>query len=287
MWDYTEKVKDHFENPRNVGVVDRIDGDGQVGSLSCGDALRLTLQVDRRTDQIEDARFQTFGCASAIASSSALTEMIKGQTLDEALRVTNQDIADYLGGLPREKMHCSVLGREALEAAVANYRGVPLPQANSPIICECFGVTEREIERVARENGLTTVEDITAYTKAGGGCGRCAEEIERILARQADQGAEAAPPTVPSPSAPGSGRKLTFLQKARLIEEAIRDEIAPALMHDGGDIELVDIDGDEVQVTLKGACAACPSSKRTLADFVTGKLRELVSENITVKEVRP
>jgi len=283
MWDYTEKVKDHFENPRNVGEVDRIDGDGQVGSLSCGDALRLTLQVDRGADRIEDARFQTFGCASAIASSSALTEMIKGKTLDEALRVTNQDIADYLGGLPREKMHCSVLGREALEAAVANYRGVPLPQANSPIVCECFGVTEREIERVARENRLTTVEDVTAYTKAGGGCGRCVEEIEKILARLAGQGAEAAP----QPATASTGRKLTFLQKARLIEEAIREEIAPALMHDGGDIELVDIVGDEVQVTLKGACAACPSSKRTLADFVTGKLRELVSENITVREVRP
>jgi len=284
MWDYTEKVKEHFENPRNVGVVDRIDGDGQVGSLACGDALRLTLQVDRGADRIQDARFQTFGCASAIASSSALTEMIKGKTLDDALRVTNQDIADYLGGLPREKMHCSVLGREALEAAVANYRGVPLPAANSPIVCECFGVTEREIERVARENRLATAEDVTAYTKAGGGCGRCGPEIEKILARLA-QGAEAAPP--PAQAGSGAGRKLTFLQKARLIEETIREEIAPALMHDGGDIELVDIVGDEVQVTLKGACAACPSSKRTLADFVTEKLREVVSENITVKEVRP
>ena len=285
MWDYTEKVKDHFENPRNVGVVDRIDGDGQVGSLSCGDALRLTLQVDRDADRIQDARFQTFGCASAIASSSALTEMIKGKTLGEALQVTNQDIADYLGGLPREKMHCSVLGREALEAAVANYRGVPLPSADSPIVCECFGVTEREIERVARENRLTSVEDVTAYIKAGGGCGRCVPEIEKILARlTGGPEAEAAPPPDP---AGGGGRRLTFIQKAKLIEEAIREEIAPALMHDGGDIELVDIVGDEVQVILKGACAACPSSKRTLADFVTGKLRELVSGNITVTEVRP
>lgn len=284
MWDYTEKVKDHFENPRNVGVVDRIDGDGQVGSLSCGDALRLTIQVDKATDRIEDAKFQTFGCASAIASSSAMTEMIKGKTLEEALTVSNQDIADYLGGLPREKMHCSVLGREALEAAVSNYRGVPLPQADSPIVCECFGVTEKEIERVVRENRLTTVEDITAYTKAGGGCGRCVPELEKLLRRVLNEAEPAPKKTSLDEKAP---TKMTFLQKARRIEEVIEHEIAPALMRDGGDIELVDINGDEVLVTLKGACASCPSSKRTLADFVTEKLREMVSDSITVKEVRP
>lgn len=284
MWDYTEKVKDHFENPRNVGVVGRIDGDGQVGSLSCGDALRLTIQVDKNSDRIEDAKFQTFGCASAIASSSAMTEMIMGKTLDEALKVSNQDIADYLGGLPREKMHCSVLGREALEAAVSNYRGVPLPQADSPIICECFGVTEKEIERVIRDNSLTMVEDVTAFTKAGGGCGRCVPELEKILARVI--GENQAEESQNDPQKDEKPRKMTFLQKAKMVEEAIEHEIAPALMHDGGDIELIDIDGDEVLVRLKGACATCPSSKRTLADFVTQKLRELVSESITVKEVK-
>ena len=284
MWDYTEKVKDHFENPRNVGVVGRVDGDGQVGSLSCGDALRLTIQVDKAADRIEDAKFQTFGCASAIASSSAMTEMIKGKTLDEALKVTNQEIADYLGGLPKEKMHCSVLGREALEAAVANYRGMPLPKAESPVVCECFGVTEKEIERVIRENSLTTVEDITAYTKAGGGCGRCIPELEKILERILKGETAAQAGNLPEEAEP---KKMTFLQKARLIEDAIQQEIAPALMRDGGDIELVDINGDEVLVTLKGACASCPSSKRTLADFVTEKLRERVSDKITVREVRP
>ncbi|MDR1043494.1 MAG: Fe-S cluster assembly protein NifU [Candidatus Adiutrix sp.] len=282
MWDYTEKVKDHFENPRNVGVVDRIDGDGQVGSLSCGDALRLTIKVDKSQDRIEDAKFQTFGCASAIASSSAMTEMIKGKSLDEALKVSNQDIADYLGGLPREKMHCSVLGREALEAAVANYRGLPLPRSDSPIVCECFGITEKGIERVIRENSLSTVEDITAYTKAGGGCGKCLPAIEKILERVL-HGDRAAKKT---PAEDGPPKKMTFLQKARLVEETIEHEIAPALMRDGGDIELVDIDGDEVQVRLKGSCASCPSAKRTLADFVTEKLRELVSDSITVREVR-
>ncbi len=185
MWNYTEKVLDHFRNPRNVGKVENPDGTGTVGSLACGDSLTLTFKLDDE-GRIADVKFQTFGCASAIASSSALTELVKGKTLEEAEKITNKEIADYLGGLPAQKMHCSVMGREALEAAIRNYRTgetVVRDLKEEKIVCKCFNVSEEEIERVVTENNLSTVEEVTDYCKAGGACGQCRGDIQAILDR--------------------------------------------------------------------------------------------------------
>lgn len=278
MWVYTDKVKELFNNPKNVGEVEDADGVGEVGSLSCGDALKLTFKLDEE-GRISEAKFQTFGCASAIASSSALTEMIIGKTLEETETITNQDIVEYLGGLPDKKMHCSVMGQEALRAAVANYRGEKLPKEDSDIVCECFGVTEKEIEDAILDNSLTTLEQVTDYTKAGGGCGSCHERIEGILQQILGQAEVEVEPEKPAKA------RLSNIQKMKLIEETLEREIQPTLAKDGGSIELVDIIGDRVLVSLRGACATCVASDITLKHYVESKLRELVTDNLVVEEV--
>ena len=282
MWDYTDKVKEYFFNPKNAGVLEEANGVGEVGAIACGDALRLMLKVDPHTEMITDARFQTFGCGSAIASSSALTEMVIGSTLDEALKITNQDIAEYLGGLPPEKMHCSVMGYEALRAAVANYRGETWSDdhEDGALICKCFGADEGMIERAIRINKLTSVEQVTHFTKAAGSCGTCVEAIEGVLLRtnasmveagELDVGLAFNPNAVAAPvrraqkTSPLAGppKHMTTLQKIRIIEQAI-EEMRPFLRADGGDCELVDVEGDRVIVRLVGACVGCQMASVTV-----------------------
>ena len=272
MWEYTDKVKEHFLEPRNAGELEDANAVGEVGSMACGDALKLSLKVDEN-GKVEDAKFQTFGCASAIASASALTEMLKGKTVEEAEKITNQDIADFLGGLPKEKMHCSVLGRQALEQALAQYKGEHVEEKEGEIVCECFGVTDLEIEKAIRENDLSTVEEVTNYTKAGGGCENCHDAIREIIT------------TVRAEEKPVTKPKLTNLQKIRMIEEVIDGEIRPSLKHDGGDVELIDVIGNRVLVAKRGTCAVCQASEQTFKHHVESKLQELISPELVVEEV--
>ncbi|MBL9059598.1 MAG: Fe-S cluster assembly protein NifU [Mangrovicoccus sp.] len=348
MWEYSDTVKDHFFNPRNAGAMSDANAVGEVGSLSCGDALKLMLKVNPTTEVIEDARFQTFGCGSAIASSSALTELIIGKTIDEARKLTNQDIAEFLGGLPPEKMHCSVMGQEALTAAVAAWRGEALDDDDheeGALICKCFAVDAGVIERAIRTNKLTTTEMVTFYTKAGGGCSSCREPLEELLAEvnkaMVAEGALKAeeafvfgqapcpapkkskpkgfviPDTPPAPVAakPAAPVQITPVQIAPVaiapvaiapakpaasvapalaaaapapvaaparspVQEVIAisrviDELRPVFLRDGGDVQLVDVEGSLVLVRLTGACAGCQIASQTL-----GGIQQRISETL-------
>jgi NifU-like protein len=290
MWNYSDKVMDHFMNPRNVGAVENPDGVGEVGSLACGDALRLSFRLDA-DGRIADARFQTFGCGSAIASSSILTEMIKGKTLEEAAAITNEDIARELDGLPREKMHCSVMGREALEAAMIDHykrlgRGVPCHLLSQGVmICHCFSVTKDTIRDAVLQHGLETVEDVTNYTKAGGGCGDCRHDIEHIIEECRQDRARGGVPRLVQLEVQPTAESDADRSLVKRIQDLLDNDIAVALRNDGGDIELVRYNEGKVFVRLKGACASCKVADVTLKDYVQAELRRLVRDDLQVIEV--
>jgi len=299
MWDYTDKVLELFYDPKNQGAIEETGETGvkvsmgEIGSIACGDALRLHLKVEVESDKILDARFQTFGCTSAIASSSALTEMIKGLTLDEALKVSNKDIADYLGGLPEAKMHCSVMGQEALEAAIYNYRGIPLATHDDDdegaLICSCFGISESKIRRIVLENHLTDAEQVTNYVKAGGGCGSCLANIDDIIKSVQQEYASPALNNygvqVATEIVTSKERSLTNVQKIALIQKVLDEEVRPVLIADGGDVELYDVEGDRVKVVLQGACGSCSSSTATLKIAIEARLQDRVSKSLVVEAV--
>ena len=279
MWDYSEKVMDHYRNPRNVGKIEDADAVGTAGSLTCGDQLKIYLKI--KNGVVTDAKFQTFGCGSAVASSSILTEMIIGKTIAEVRKITNKDIADQLGGLPPEKMHCSVMGYEALEDALKGYEDYrdldeirAEEEKKEKIVCTCFGITENIIWDAIKQNGLKTVEEVTNYTKAGGACGKCKNLIKDIIdtyyKKEDSQKKE---------------NELSPAQKILKINNIIEKQISPELQKDGGDITLVDIDGNKVYVKLRGKCSGCKNSTLTLKSFVETTLKDAVSNDIEVIEV--
>ncbi|MBR1425490.1 Fe-S cluster assembly protein NifU [bacterium] len=280
MWDYTEKVMDHYRHPRNVGSIEDADAVGIAGSLVCGDQLKIYLKIEN--DIVTDAKFQTFGCGSAVASSSILTEMIIGKTVDEVRKITNKDIADELGGLPPEKMHCSVMGYEALEDALKNYKAegyvdldeIKANDEENKIICTCFQVTKKTIIDAIKTNGLKTVDEVTNYTKAGGACGRCKGDIQKVIDEYYNGKAEKE-----------DIKDLTPTQRILKINNIIETQISPELVKDGGDIELVDIKDNDIYVKLRGQCSGCKNSTMTLKLFVESTLKNALGSDINVVEV--
>ncbi len=269
MWEYTDKVKEYYTNPKNVGELENPDAVGEAGSLVCGDMLKIFLQINEQ-DIITDAKFQTFGCGSAIASSSALTEMIIGKTVDEAAKITNQDIVEFLGGLPNAKVHCSVMGKEALEDAIANYRGIEKKDdTDNPVICQCFNVKEQDLRNLVREKGVTDIYEASEYSKIGSGCGKCHNEAVAIIEDELRKKNE-------------NSNKITKTQLVLKINKVLEGYISEHLRKDGGDIELINVKKNKVFVKLCGTCGKCSMSSHTLKNFVEKTLKEQVSNELEV-----
>ncbi|MGP9813520.1 Fe-S cluster assembly protein NifU [Rhodopseudomonas sp. NSM] len=330
MLDHLARLDEHVSSPRNAGVLPQANAVGSFGTIRWGDAVKLMLQVDPQTDRIEQARFQAFGCSSAIAASSAVTEMITGKTLDDAAGFGAADIADYLGGLPPERMYCAVMVYEALQKAITAYRGnAELSEAGAAPSCKCLGVSQMMIERTIRFNRLTSLEQVTHYTKAAGSCSSCFKQVEGLLARvNADmvedgliQSGEAyqlgsapqraidlkphgapqpaanifaakaapahlraapkTPPPRPAPAPVAVG--VDAPSQTTLIAEAL-DELRPHLKRDGGDCELVSVEGNIVYVRLSGNCVGCQLSSVTLSG-VQARLADKIGRPLRVVPV--
>ncbi|MFC1616943.1 iron-sulfur cluster assembly scaffold protein [Candidatus Margulisiibacteriota bacterium] len=183
-WAYTEKVKEHFINPRNVlqddDNLDDFDGKGIEGNIKCGDEMMVAIKVDKRTNTITDCKWKTYGCASAIASTSMMSEMVIGMTVDKAYKFSPKDIASQLGGLPEHKIHCSVLGDKALREAIKDYykrnnMDNKIQEEGVKVVCTCMNITNRDIESAVLD-GVRIYEQLQEHTKCGTVCGKCKDE---------------------------------------------------------------------------------------------------------------
>ena len=325
-WNYSEKTTELFMNAvqgkpgTHMGEIDDADGFGEHGSIACGDALRFTFRVDRhptdpKQDRITEARYLTFGCTSAIAASEALCAILEEGdfTPIAALDIGNTDIVKYLGGLPQAKIHCSVMGAEALEAAVFNWaqrRGVDLgklgvdihseEQEEGRVVCKCFSLSEPYIKRKIKELNLRTIPDITGAIKAGGACMSCHHTpggLQDLLDEtwSGTGGSELRVLTNPIPpvapmsdepaSEPAGGAVLSPYQFAKKVEKAFEEYIRPMIQRDGGDVEIIDIKGNLVYCQLGGACADCAGAGKTLKLLVERHLKEAVDEHIRVIQI--
>ena len=316
-WEYSEKTKQlfmdavHGKPGTHLGEIENPDGIGEHGSIACGDAMRFTFRVKRHPtdptqDIIAEAKYLTFGCTSAIASSEALCSIIEqGEyTPINALKIQNNDIVEYLQGLPEQKIHCSVMGEEALEAAVFNWaqrRGVDLKSLGidlhdqeteeGRIVCKCFSVTEPYLKRKIRELNLHSIPQITNAIKAGGGCTSCHHVpggLQDILDQiWAGETAAAENPSMSqiTPREVREDADFSPYQFAKKVERVIDEYVRPSLKMDGGDLELVDIKGTIIYCQLKGACSNCLGASQTLKMMVERILKDQVDERIRVVEV--
>jgi NifU-like protein len=314
IWEeYSQKVQELMNNPRNQGELTeedakRLSGElivADFGAESCGDAVRLYWIVDPKTDKILDAKFKSFGCGTAIASSDTMVELCKGKTVDEAVKITNIDVEKAMRdtpetpAVPPQKMHCSVMAYDVIKKAASLYKGVDMESFEEEIIvCECARVSLQTLKEVIRLNDLKTVEEITDYTKAGAFCKSCIkpgghEEREYYLVdiladvrkeMEEERLKEAAAKQASGEEIPFND--MTLVQKIKAIDSVIDENVRQYLIMDGGNMEVLDVRQNgqytDVYIRYLGACSGCASSTTGTLYAIESVLKEKLDPNIRV-----
>jgi NifU-like protein len=310
IWDeYSQKVQDLMNNPRNMGEITEEEAKKMGGKLivadfgaeSCGDAVRLYWVVDPKTDKIIDAKFKSFGCGTAIASSDTMVELCKGKTVDEAVKITNIDVEKAMRdnpdtpAVPPQKMHCSVMAYDVIKKAASQYKGVDIDSFEDDIIvCECARVSLSTLREVIRLNDLTTIEEIIDYTKAGAFCKSCIKPggheerdiylVDLLEEYKKEKMAKSADAISNGKEVPFA--QMTLVQKLNTVNKVIDENIRQMLIMDGGDMEILDIkeNGKHIDIYIRylGACSGCASASTGTLYAIENILREKLDENIRV-----
>ncbi|HEE9020391.1 iron-sulfur cluster assembly scaffold protein [Campylobacter jejuni] len=313
IWDeYSQKVQDRMNNPQHMGEFSEEDAKARdaklivadFGAESCGDAVRLFWLVDEKTDKIIDAKFKSFGCGTAIASSDTMVDLCIGKTVDEAVKITNLDVEFAMRdnpetpAVPPQKMHCSVMAYDVIKQAAAHYKGIsPEDFEDQIIVCECARVSLGTIKEVIKLNDLHSVEEITQYTKAGAFCKSCIKPgghekrdyylVDILAETRAEIDREKLKNTMKSDVA---FDEMTVVGQLKAVESVLDAEIRPMLHNDGGDLEVIDIqkaEGAAIDVYIRylGACSGCSSGSGATLYAIETILQEELSPNIRVMPV--
>ena len=311
IWEeYSNKVIERMNNPKFLGEFTEEEAKeknaklvvADFGSEACGDAVRLYWLVDPKTDKILDARFKSFGCGTAIASSDVMTELTIGKTVDEAMKITNLEVEKALRdepnkpAFPPQKMHCSVMAYDVIVEAAAKYKGEDAEVLrDSEIVCEYARVTRKEIEDIIREHNVKTVEELQKYTKAGTYCKSCVapgghEEKPIYLVDIIKQVNEEMEKEKLKESAVSEDfEKMSLIKKIKSIEEFLDTKIKPMLAMDGGNLELIDIreeDGiTKVYIRYLGACSTCASGGFTLLAIEDELKKHFNTDKIKIEQI--
>ena len=313
IWDeYSENVIRRMDDPTHQGEISEQRAKelnskliiADFGAESCGDAVRLYWAVNEETNIIEESKFKSFGCGTAIASSDVMAELCIGKTVDEAVKITNIDVEHALRddpdtpAVPPQKMHCSVMAYDVIKKAAAQYKGVDMESFETEVIvCECARISLGTIQEVIKINDLTTVEQITDYTKAGAFCKSCIKTgghedreyyLVDILKDTREEMEEEKLKIAADLSSQGASTfdKMTIVQRIKTIDSVLDEDIRPMLVMDGGNMEIIDIKENiphyDLYIRYLGACNGCASGDTGTLYAIESILKQKVDENIRV-----